>query len=790
MKQLCACAVFCICAVAVTTVASAQVLERLNDYGLTGFWHQTKPISDNEYIIVAGSGTLICWNVEERTFVKQSVLQCRALTSFTSANGNWYLGTDNGAILASGNRGETWDEVGNVGAWISDLQAIGGTVYGISYSGDVFIYDELTGKLNIALQRQDRQFTCLDVNGPVITVAGTKGVIVQSQDGGTNWETLQSDTANRITAICRVDDTTLVFGGTATRLWTSDDNGRTMAHRTVLSWMYYTEEGIPGVKYDPINSIIYYHNKLMAVGSMPTRLGLLPRYGIYVSTNSGKYWKQYELPETPIELPVRFQIAGAILPRPNGSVYVVEPGWDEPGSVRISWLAPDLTPSVDTMFFQQNLMFTEKTSNLQKSGSEAVAGAYQWQNNQLHRLIFTDADPDVYGEGHRLTVIQNSTDRGLSWTTTGELVTPQRIKWWHVATDRIYLCAGLRENKGIPDRVAMSTDGGATFTFSPSLPRLMESAVGDEQGRQLVMFCRNNDTVGQEIQKGMLFDLQPDGTCTRIELPKLAQRFSINTPLVYNDSLYVPVWEVDTSGKVIHSWIISNSLPLTTWNIRSIPFSFENLKPFYQMGIWAVTKRYIYLNSGELRVATYDLETETVTEENVWPEIDLTDPWTTTRYFDLFTATDNYLFYSLGRILRMRSKSETQWHTVSRCSDGAPPSGSIGAIIPMDSVSMFIGCSYAMYWLRLDGTNTSVAERPLPVNEVRGVVLRHSQPVDLHPSTINATLYTANGEAVAATARNGNTNTEFRVPFAASGVYYLVEVTNNEHLVTRVMIMP
>jgi hypothetical protein len=288
----------------------------------------------------------------------------------------------------------------------------------------------------------------------------------------------------------------------------------------------------------------------------------------------------------------------------------------------------------------------------------------------------------------------------------------------------------------------------------------------------------------------MLFDLQPDGTCTRIELPKLAQRFSINTPLVYNDSLYVPVWEFDTSGKVKHSWIISNSLPLTTWNIRPIPFSFENLKPFYQMGIWAVTKRYIYLNSGELRVATYDLETETVTEENVWPEIDLTDPWTTTRYFDLFTATDNYLFYSLGRILRMRSKSETQWHTVSRCSDGAPPSGSIGAIIPMDSVSMFIGCSYAMYWLRLDGTNTSVTERPLPVYEVRGVVLRHSQPMDLHLSTINATLYTANGEAVAVAARNGDTNTEFRVPFVASGVYYLVEVTNSEHVVTRVMIMP
>ncbi|MBW7854499.1 MAG: hypothetical protein H3C37_09640 [Candidatus Kapabacteria bacterium] len=108
----------------------------------------------------------------------------------------------------------------------------------------------------------------------------------------------------------------------------------------------------------------------------------------------------------------------------------------------------------------------------------------------------------------------------------------------------------------------------------------------------------------------------------------------------------------------------------------------------------------------------------------------------------------------------------------------------------MDSVSWFIGYSNAMYWLRLDGTNTSVTERPLPVYEVRGVVLRHSQPMDLHLSTINATLYTANGEAVAVAARNGDTNTEFRVPFVASGVYYLVEVTNSEHVVTRVMIMP
>lgn len=208
------------------------------------------------------------------------------------------------------------------------------------------------------------------------------------------------------------------------------------------------------------------------------------------------------------------------------------------------------------------------------------------------------------------------------------------------------------------------------------------------------------------------------------------------------------------------------------------------------MGIWAVTKRYIYLNSGELRVATYDLETETVTEENVWPEIDLTDPWTITRDLYIFVAADDNLLYTPGGALRMRSKLETQWRTIPRCSEGIPALGTISAIIRMDSVSWFIGYSNAMYWLRLDGTNTSVTERPLPVYEVRGVVLRHSQPMDLHLSTINATLYTANGEAVAATARNGNTNTEFRVPFAASGVYYLVEVTNNEHLVTRVMIMP
>ncbi|KXK33391.1 MAG: hypothetical protein OKBPIBMD_02136 [Chlorobi bacterium] len=786
------CLVVCILLMTVVVINTpAQMLERITGYSFTGDWYQTTPISDNEYIIAAGYARLIRWNVDDRTFTKLPEIPCMALTSFAAYGDSWYLGTWNGTLLISTNQGVSWEELytfdtGMMGVWV--FHATGQKVYGLV--GDaVFIYDTQTKKVSVVLQDQPGRYTCLDVHGQVLTVAGMTGKVVQSHDDGATWEVLQSDSANRISAICRVDDTTIVFGGSATRMWTSYDNGRSMTYHTVLSSMYYNENDIPNIEHSKILSIVYTGGRLMAVGQMAKLMDLPHRYGLYVSTSQGQNWEMKTLLETPQELPVRFQIANAILPRSDGSVYVVEPAFDEDGTVRITRISINYKANTDTLFFNLNVMDPNPVPN---SKNLPYIGRYLLTTDgTLYRLVIVitvlDDKSDNYSKNEYLNIIQKSTDRGVTWITTGELTTDLRINSWYIGDGNIYVY--LASGGESPPYLAVSTDGGLTFTISKPVTSLLSKIVGDVHGRQTIGYSGySNDTVGSVIQSGLLFDVQKDGTCTRIELPKLAEKLSVSEPVIYKDSLYLAVCEFDEDGRVAHAWILSSSLPVSDWKVHLIPFGFDNLQPFVRVSLWTVTDRHIYLKSGQLHVADFDAESGTVTEQNVMPEVDLTDPWNQAVQLSNFVAFDDYLFFTIGQTIKVRSRYETQWHSISRCY--GPESGFYINIFQLDSVTWFVARPDALYHLHLDAPATSVSEYPQQESDVRSIVIQRDQPLQLDNATITAVLYTNTGEAVATIPVVNGVPYEVPVSQFAPGVYYLVEKTPQQPRLTKVMVTP
>jgi len=764
----------------------AQVMEMINDAGFTGDWYQTKPISDDEYIIVAGNGTLIRWNIQHRTFKKMEELKCRFLSSFAAENDKWFVGTTDGAILTSTDQGMRWLEFATLNGSIHDLQVQGGVGYGISSKNEIFRFDVNTHNLQILTTIDSSSLRCFDVFHNTITVAGLTGLVIQSTDGGQTWDQLQWDTTNRITAICRLNDSTIVFGGSKTRVWSSFDNGRTMAEQSIL---YEPLQDLTSSVYDKqfaVLSIVQHKNTLIVAGTMYDFSKIYTgsiRNVLYTSSNMGKSWRSLLVPGPADYSNVNFTIANAVIPYRDGRVYLVEPAFDVQGSARISYLDSNSTVHIDTIFLQQHYLM-KYPNKLQKNQDKPYHRSYVQYQESLFCIGVMRADPGIYDYNQRLYYLRKSTDNGVTWITAGQLpTTVQAITDMHVADGRIWILDNER-------RVLVSTDEGLTFsTITDSLPKRMWPMLSDTKGRQLVLYSAQPDTVGPDIHKGSLYDLQSDGSCTRIELPGLTGRFSVGRPLVFKDSLYVVGWELDAEERVSRAILFSNSLPLSHWNTRQIPHRFEKLKSYNSIDLLAATEKILYLRSGQLQLSTFDLTSGVVSEENVWPEVDIDDPFNSIIDIHIFVDIGPGQLFTYNSVLKFRWKGESAWRSIRPCGY-VPEPGGVLSIIKIDSVTWFVGYSGALYHLHLDAPATSVSEYPQPESDVRSIVIQRDQPLLLDNATTNAVLYTTTGE-VATTIPVGNgVPCEVPVSQFAPGVYYLVEKTPQQHRITKVMVAP